>query len=108
MTNIYVYIGLLALAMLVVRVNLVESRGMDYRADRDLHGATLGFLAMLATFALIAYGFIHLRWYWSVIALAAGVALQMLVTRSSFWTFRAMRIPLELVAIGGAVAVWFI
>ena len=108
MTIVYVYIVLLALAMLVVRVETVASRSMDYRADADLNAATLGFLTVIATFALIAYGFVHFRWYWPLIGIAAGLGLQLLVTRSSFGAFYAFHILLEIVAVGGTFLIWLI
>lgn len=49
----------------------------------------------------------RLDWYWPLIGIAAGVALQMLVSRSSVGAFRLVLVPLELVAIGGAIAAWF-
>lgn len=103
---VYAYVGVLALAMMVVRVNVVEARARTYNPGADLHGATLGFLAMLSVFALIAYGFIRLDWHWPVLGIAAGVVLQFLVTRESFAALRAIRIPLEILAVGGCIYLW--
>jgi hypothetical protein len=102
----YVYVALVALAMLATRITLLACRSSYYRTEDDMHGARLGLVTMVTTFALIAYGFVSLEWYWPLVAFGVGIVLQTTITRSNFATFYAIRIPLELAAIGGAIALW--
>ena len=99
-------IALLA-GLLQARIAAVSSHG-TYVVRPTMIGSTLGFVSILATIALVVWGFTHVAWQWPLAALAVGVVMPaVLVNRSTVKPWALGSSALACLTIVGAGYLWF-
>jgi hypothetical protein len=93
------------LGMVTSRTTTIGARGkIEHTSSISV---TLGFLGMLATFALFIWGFCTLNWYWPIAAfVAASIIVAFLVTLKTFVTLFRLSPVLDVATIAGAVYLW--
>lgn len=97
----------LLLAAIDARTFIVSQRG-PYAVQYGIVRTAIGFIAMLATFALIIWGFMHLPWWWALIALVVAVIVQTVaVTRLTLGPLIVISPAFQIAVIALTVWLWF-